>query len=72
MKTTCVICDGPISGGCDDNDEFPVWSVFSADVNGDPTGQVFTCYAYCSAVTLAQRIAKDNRLELVMEAMPAN
>ena len=66
-KATHVFCDGPITGGCDENDEFPIWTVCLMDDNGDEAGTVYTCYSRSKAQELGRKIARDRRVELVDE-----
>jgi hypothetical protein len=67
----CVICDGPYADVDRDGDEVPTWSVCIGDDEGEPCGTVYRCSTFTGAVKLARDIARDRRLELVMEASPA-
>lgn len=65
---TCVVCDGPYPDQDREGEEIPVWSVFVADDDGNEIGKVYKCYSQRSAESLAAKIAKDRRLELVRES----
>ena len=69
--TTCVVCDGPYADVDRFGDEFPYWVVCTADDDGEPTGKLYTCYNLETAKDLARKMAKDRRLDLVMEASAA-
>ena len=68
-----VDVQGPESGGLDErgNDEFPEWSVAVVDEDGDPVGKVFYFRSRSAAQDLGRRMARDRRLELNDESMPA-
>lgn len=70
-RATGVIVDGPYSGGCDENDEYPVWYVAPVDDDGGEAGKHYTCLSYESALRLGQNMARDRRLELILEATKA-
>ena len=72
MQVTCIIVDGPYSGGisADIGDEIPEWVVALCDDDGaDIT--THTCACYESAVELGQLLAREMKVELVIEAMRA-
>jgi hypothetical protein len=67
---TCVIVDGPYSGGINEltGDEVPRWVVALCDDNGDEV-RTFTIASYEGAMELGKQIANDRRIELVIEAV---
>ena len=66
-----VFFDGPQSDTNADGDEVPVWCVYVGDEEADPISTVYWSWDFTLAQTLAHRMARDRRLELVSEAMPA-
>ncbi len=68
--STCILVDGPFPDVNHDGDEIPTWSVFAADDELEPAGTVYRFFSYVKAVELAKKMAKDRRVELVLEAMP--
>ena len=66
-----VFFEGPEPAQDHEGDEIPVWFVFIGDRDADPVGKVYRCHAFGQAENLAQSMAKDRKLELVREAMPA-
>lgn len=71
MKTACIIFDGPYPTQDNNGDEVPYWSVFAASEDGEPTSRVYECHTYTGARALAQRMARDRRVELAQDAIPA-
>jgi hypothetical protein len=69
---TCVIVDGPYSGGINEltGDEVPRWVVALCDDGGDEI-RTYTIASYERAMELGKQIANDRRIELVIEAVPA-
>lgn len=69
-QVTCVIVDGPYSGGisADIGDEIPEWVVALCDDDGSDI-ETHTCATYESAMELGQLLAREMRVELVIEAM---
>ncbi|HZQ05870.1 MAG TPA: hypothetical protein VFD70_04770 [Anaerolineae bacterium] len=67
-----VIVDGPYSGGISQEigDEVPDWVVALCDDEGDDI-KTYTCASYASAMELGQLIAREMKVELVIEAMRA-
>lgn len=65
---TAIYFDGPHSDTNRDGDEVPSWTVYAGDGFADPVGKIYHVSAYDSALILAQRMAKDRRLELVVDA----
>lgn len=70
-KPVVVFVDGPFSGGCDDNDEFPVWYVWREDENGEDVGKTYTCRSWHTAKQLGRKIAQDQKLILEDGSMMA-
>ncbi len=68
---TGVFFDGPQSDRNFDGDEIPVWFVYVGDADAAPVGKVYSFHDYYAAAGLSKRIARDRRLELISEAMPA-
>jgi hypothetical protein len=66
-----VFFDGPQPDQNADGDEIPVWLVYEGDEEAEPIGDVHTCHDFTAAERLAQRIARDRRLELIHEATTA-
>ncbi len=66
-----VFFDGPQSDQDQEGEEIPVWFVYVGDEEAEPVGKTYTCLSFNQAEALAQRMAKDRRLELIQEAMPA-
>ena len=66
-----VFFDGPQSDRNADGDEVPVWCVYVGDEEADPVNRVYWCWSYELALDLAQRMARDRRLELIHEAATA-
>jgi hypothetical protein len=66
-----VVFDGPFSEPDQWGDEFPVWFVFVADDDGEPTGKTYKVFSFDKALSLAERIAADRKLELEVEALRA-
>lgn len=71
-QVTCVIVDGPYSGGisADIGDEIPEWVVALCDDDGGEIG-THTCATYESAMELGKLLAREVKVELVIEAMRA-
>jgi len=69
-KPTAVVVDGPFAT-CDRwGDEIPYWTVSFLDDEDCTVGKVYDCASYDRALALAERISKDRRLELVIDASP--
>ena len=67
-----ISVNGPESDTNGDGDEIPVWTVCVADdESGEPVGKVYWVYSCACASELGRRMARDRRLELIDEAMPA-
>lgn len=69
---TCVIVDGPYSAGisAEIGDEVPEWVVALCDDEGDDIN-TYTCASYASAMELGRVLAREMKVELVIEAMRA-
>jgi hypothetical protein len=65
-----VQVDGPFPTQDRDGDEIPYWSVCLMDIDGEVSGKVYMCYAHSTARQLADRIARDRKLELVDDSTP--
>ena len=70
-KAVCVHCDGPFPDIDREGEEIPVWFVCCEDEDGNEVGKVYRCSTYAGAVGLADKMALDRNLELVMEASRA-
>jgi len=71
-QVTCVVVDGPYSGGisADIGDEIPEWVVVLCDDDGaDITTHI--CASYESAMELGKLLAREMNVELIIEAMRA-
>jgi hypothetical protein len=66
-----VFFEGPESAQDHEGDEVPVWYVFVGDKDAEPVGKVYRCCSFAPAEELARRMAKDRKLELIHEAIPA-
>ena len=66
-----VYFDGPQPDRNADGDEVPVWYVYVGDEEAEPTGTVYTCFSFAFAQNLANRMARDRRLELIHDATTA-
>ena len=66
-----VFFEGPESAQDHEGDEIPCWYIFVGDEDAQPVGKVYRCYSFAPAQSLAERMAKDRKLELIREAMPA-
>ena len=66
-----VFFDGPQADHNHDGDEIPVWCVYVGDEEAEPVNRVYWCWSYAFALDLAQRMARDRRLELIHEATTA-
>ncbi len=71
-QVTCVTVDGPYSGGisAEVGDEIPEWVVALCDDDGSDI-ETHTCATYQSAMELGQLLAREMKVELVIEAMRA-
>lgn len=71
-QVTYVIVDGPYSGGisADIGDEIPEWVVAMCDDDGNDI-ETQTCATYESAMELGTLLAREMKVELVIEAMRA-
>ncbi len=72
MQVTCIIVDGSYSGGisADIGDEIPEWVVALCDDDGSDI-ETHTCATYESAMELGKLLAREMKVELVIEAMRA-
>ena len=66
-----VFFDGPQSDRNHDGDEVPVWCVYVGDEEAEPVNRIYWLWSYELALDLAQRMARDRRLELIHEAAAA-
>src|ERR1035441_1262761 len=66
-----VFFDGPQPDQDQEGEEIPVWIGYIGDEEAEPVGKVYKCFTFRGAQTLAGRMAKDRKLELVQEALPA-
>ncbi|HOX60317.1 MAG TPA: hypothetical protein PLC99_25860 [Verrucomicrobiota bacterium] len=66
-----VYFDGPQSDQDPEGEEIPVWVVYVGDEEAEPTGTVYHVYDFARAQALAERMARDRRLELIHEATTA-
>jgi hypothetical protein len=66
-----VFFDGPHSDQNHDGDEIPAWFVYVGDEEAEPVGKLYKFHNFQPAEQLAHRMARDRRLELIHEAMPA-
>ena len=66
-----VYFDGPQPEQNKDGDEIPVWVVYVGDDEAEPTDRIYHCHDFTEAEQLAQRMAKDRRLDLIHEATTA-
>lgn len=71
-QVKCVIIDGPYSGGisADIGDEIPEWIVALCDDDGGDI-ETHTCATYESAMELGTLLAREMKIELIIEAMRA-
>ena len=67
-----VFFDGPEPEQDRDGEEIPVWTVYVGDENANPLSRVYRVFSFAKAQSLANAMAKDRRLELIAEAMPAD
>jgi hypothetical protein len=66
-----VFFDGPQPDQDVEGEEIPVWLVYVGNEEAEPVGKVYRCHSFGPAEDLAKQMAKDRRLELIREAMPA-
>ena len=66
-----VYFDGPQADTNADGDEVPAWCVYVGDEEAEPVNRVYWCWTYELALDLAQRMARDRRLELIHDATTA-
>ena len=66
-----VYFDGPQPDRNADGDEVPVWCVYVGDEEAEPVNRIYWLWSYELALDLAQRMARDRRLELIHEATTA-
>ncbi len=70
VKATCIIVDGP-EGAMDRwGDEVPEWFVGVCDDAGEPIGEMYRVRSWDGALKLGQDMARDRRLELVVDGTP--
>ena len=60
--------EGPEPDQDSQGEEIPVWSVYAATDDGDLRSKVYHCSTYSAGWGLAQRMAKDRKLQLINEA----
>ena len=65
-----VFFDGPQSDQNAEGDEIPVWCVYVGNEEAEPLHTVYWCWSFTLAQDLAQRMARDRKLELVQDATP--
>lgn len=71
-NTTHVRVEGPEPYRDRDGDEHPEWYVFTADLESEPTGKVYTVRrSFGFAYWLGMRMSFDRQLPLAMEAQNA-
>jgi hypothetical protein len=66
-----IFFDGPDSDRNADGDEVPVWTVYVGNEEAEPTQAIYKAWSYDFALDLAQRMARDRRLDLIHEATTA-
>ncbi len=71
-QVKCIIVDGPYSGGISESigDEIPEWVVALCDDDGGDI-TTHTCASYESALELGHLLAREMKVELIIEAMRA-
>lgn len=71
-QVTCIIVDGPYSGGISAHigDEIPEWVVALCDDDGGDI-EAHTCATYESAMELGKLLSREMKVELIIEAMRA-
>lgn len=71
-QVKCIIVDGPYSAGisADIGDEIPEWVVALCDDDGSDI-ETHTCATYESAMELGKLLAREMKVELVIEARRA-
>ena len=71
MMQRTVLVEGPQSGGFNrDGDEFPEWTVAIVDEDGETVGKFYRVRSYAGAIDLGQKMARDRRLPLDIDAGP--
>lgn len=72
-KPAMILCTGPEPYIDRRNgDELPEWYVFTADLDHEPTGKVYTVRkSFDFAARLATQMACDRHLPLELDACPA-
>lgn len=66
-----VYVEGPEATRDHHGEEIPVWHVYIGDEEGYPKGTIYQCLAYHAAMDLSRRMARDRKMELVNDAIPA-
>jgi hypothetical protein len=66
-----IFFDGPQADTDADGDEVPVWCVYVGDEEAEPIHRIYWLWNYNLALDLANRMARDRRLELIAEASAA-
>ena len=66
-----IFFDGPQADTNQDGDEVPVWCVYVGDEEAEPIHRIYWLWSYNLALDLANRMARDRRLELIAEASAA-
>jgi hypothetical protein len=64
-----VFFEGPESAQDHEGEEVPVWYVFVGDKDAEPVGKVYRCNSFAPAQSLARRMPKARKLELIQEAV---
>lgn len=70
-RATAIYAAGPDSATDRYGDEYPVWSVFAGDDDGEPTGKIYTTFSIGAAEDLARKMGRDRNLPVEMELSPA-
>ena len=71
-SATCVFVDGPFPNAnrWSDWEEFPEWTVCLMDDDGCEIGTIYRHRSFDAACDLGEKMSRDRRLELVIEASP--
>ena len=65
-----VFFDGPEADQNADGDEIPIWFVYVGNEEAEPQHTVYTVFSFDLAQDLANRMARDRKLELIQDATP--
>ncbi len=68
--TRFVSVDGPYANA-DEEWEWPEWTVLVTDDDGNEHSKVYICRTLEAAISLGEKMARDRRLELVVDASRA-